>query len=43
MLRLLALFFTLGIALGIYLGIGDAPDVAPPPVAESVSVNATAP
>lgn len=30
MLRLVALCFVLGIALGIYLGIGDTPDVAPP-------------
>ncbi len=32
MLRLVALFFVLGVALGIYLGIGGGPDVTQPPI-----------
>lgn len=37
MLRLVALCFVLGIALGIYVGIGGAPDVTPPAPADSTS------
>ncbi|MFI7675001.1 hypothetical protein [Actinophytocola sp. NPDC049390] len=29
MLRLVAVSFVLGVALGIYLGVGGSPDVAP--------------
>ncbi len=32
MLRLVALFFVLGVALGIYLGVGGGQDVSPPPI-----------
>ena len=37
MLRLVALCFVLGIALGIYLGIGGAPDITPPAPADTSS------
>jgi len=30
MLRLVALFFVLGIAVGVYFGVGGTPDLAPP-------------
>lgn len=43
MVRLVALFFVLGIALGVYLGIGGGVDAGPPPAPDPVSVNATAP
>jgi hypothetical protein len=39
MLRLVALCFVLGIALGVYVGIGDGPDITPPaPVDTSSNV-----
>jgi hypothetical protein len=38
MLRLVALCFVLGIALGVYVGIGDTtPDIAPPAPADTTS------
>ena len=37
MLRLVAMCFVLGVALGIYVGIGGAPDVTSPPPVDSTS------
>jgi hypothetical protein len=37
MLRLVALCFVLGIALGVYVGIGDTPDVTPPAPSDTTS------
>ena len=37
MLRLVALCFVLGVALGIYLGVGGAPDTAPPAPVDTTS------
>lgn len=37
MLRLVALCFVLGIALGVYVGIGDTADVTPPVPADTSS------
>jgi hypothetical protein len=42
MLRLIALCFVLGIALGVYFGVAGAPDAAPA-VHAPVSVDETAP
>jgi hypothetical protein len=32
MLRLIAVCFVLGVAVGIFFGVGGAPDISPPPV-----------
>jgi hypothetical protein len=32
MLRLIAVCFVLGVAVGIFFGVGGAPDIFPPPV-----------
>jgi hypothetical protein len=37
MLRLVALCFVMGVALGIYVGIGGAPDVTPPAPVDTTS------
>jgi hypothetical protein len=37
MLRLVALCFVLGVALGIYLGVGGSPDLAPPAPVDTTS------
>jgi hypothetical protein len=37
MLRLVALCFVLGVALGIYLGVGGGPDVTPPSPLDTTS------
>ncbi|GAB1511724.1 hypothetical protein [Actinophytocola sp. KF-1] len=37
MLRLVALCFVLGVALGIYLGIGGAPEATPPAPVDTTS------
>lgn len=37
MLRLVALCFVLGVALGIYLGVGGGPDVTPPAPVDTTS------
>jgi hypothetical protein len=40
--RLVMLFFALGIVVGVYFGVGGAPDAAPP-VDNVLPVNQTAP
>jgi hypothetical protein len=42
MVRLIAVFFVLGLAVGLYFGVAGSPDAAPP-AHEPVSVNVTAP
>jgi hypothetical protein len=37
MLRLVALCFVLGVAVGVYFGAGGAPDIAPPAPAGTTS------
>lgn len=37
MLRLVALCFVLGIVVGVYVGIGGGPDVAPPTPVDTTS------
>jgi len=37
MLRLVAMCFVLGVALGIYLGVGGGPDVTPPAPVDTTS------
>jgi hypothetical protein len=41
--RLVLLFFVLGIVVGVYFGIGGTPDAAPPVVDTVLPVNETAP
>lgn len=42
-LRLVAVFFVLGIAVGVYFGVGGGPDAAPPRIENPVPANVTAP
>lgn len=37
MLRLVVLCFVLGIAVGVYFGVGGTPDLAPPTTVDSTS------
>lgn len=37
MVRLVALCFVLGIAVGLYFGVGGTPDVAPPTPVDTTS------
>lgn len=41
--RLVAVCFVLGIAVGVYFGVGGGPDVAPPHIENPAPADVTAP